>query len=96
MLTSAEQKKESELIGWSIRILTRFLPWDTKCLAQAIGGSWMLQRRNLPSTLYLGVNNNHSKEKWLEAHAWLRCGNEFVTGESRFERFKVLVKFTEK
>jgi hypothetical protein len=75
--------------------LARYFPWDAKCLAQAVAGKWMLRRRGLPSTLYLGVERVHEGEKWLEAHAWLRSGTDFVTGERHYERFHVLAAFSE-
>ena len=90
-----EQQQEAQQVGWAIKALARYFPWDSKCLAQAVAGKWMLQRRGLPSTLYLGVERVHGGEKWLEAHAWLRCGTDIVTGERHHERFKVLAAFTE-
>ena len=72
---------EARQVGWAITALARYFPWDAKCLAQAVAGKWMLQRRGLPSTLYLGVERVHDGEKWLEAHAWLRCGTDIITGE---------------
>ena len=90
---SAGQAQEARRVGWAIQTLAHRFPWDENCLAQAVAGKRMLQRRGLPSALYLGVD--HGQEKWLEAHAWLRCGSEFVTGEPQHERFKVLVVFTE-
>ena len=92
---SQEQQKEAQLVGWAITALARYFPWDAKCLAQAVAGKWMLQRRGLPSTLYLGVEHVYGGEKWLEAHAWLRCGSDIVTGERHHERFKVVAAFTE-
>jgi hypothetical protein len=90
-----EQQREAQQVGWAVTALARYFPWDAKCLAQAVAGKWMLQRRDIPSTLYLGVERVHSGEKWLEAHAWLRCGTDIVTGEPQHERFKVLAAFTE-
>lgn len=84
---------QAQQIGWAVRALARHFPWDSKCLAQAITGKWMLQRRGLTSTLYLGVD--HGKKNWLEAHAWLVCGNEILTGERQHERFVVIAAFTE-
>jgi hypothetical protein len=55
----------------------------------------MLQRRGLPSVLYLGVDHGSGGKAWLEAHAWLCCGADFVTGEQQHERFKVLAAFSE-
>jgi len=90
-----ERQQEARQIGWAITALARYLPWDAKCLAQAVAGKWMLQRRGLPSTLYLGVDRVYDGEKWLEAHAWLRCGTDIITGEPEHQRFKVLAAFTE-
>jgi hypothetical protein len=90
---SAEQVQRAQQVGWAVQALARFLPWDAKCLAQALAGKWMLQRRRLPSILYLGVD--HGEEKWLEAHAWLGCGTEIITGEPQHKRFKIIAAFRE-
>ncbi len=90
-----DQQWQAQQVGWAITALARYFPWDAKCLAQAVAGKWMLQRRGLPSTLYLGVDRVYDGEKWLEAHAWLRCGTDIITGEQQHERFKVLAAFTE-
>lgn len=90
---SPEQALQAQRVGWAVQALACRLPWDSRCLAQAVAGKWMLQRRGLPSTLYLGVSRG--QENWLEAHAWLRCGDEFVTGERQHARFKVIAAFTE-
>ena len=92
---TVEQRKEAQLVGWAITTMTRYIPWDAKCLAQAVAGKWMLHRRRLPSTFILGVDRVHEGDKWLEAHAWLRCGPDTITGERQHERFKVLATFTE-
>ena len=90
---SPEQQQQARRIGWAVNRLARYLPWDAKCLAQAVAARWMLRRRRLPSVLYLGVDRG--EESWLDAHAWIRCGVEFVTGERHHERYKVLATFTE-
>ena len=90
---SPAQVLQAQRVGWAVRSLAHYLPWDAKCLAQAIAAKWMLRRRGLPSTFYLGVD--HGQEQWLDAHAWLRCGDEIITGEPQHERFKVIAAFTE-
>jgi len=90
-----EQQNEAQQVGWAIKVLARYFPWDAKCLARALAGKWMLQRRGIPSTLYLGVEHVQDVEKQLGAHAWLRCNSMFVTGESEHKRFNVLATFTE-
>lgn len=95
ILNKQEQQEEAQQVGWAITSLSRYFPLDAKCLAQAVAGKWMVRRRGIPSTLYLGVERIHDGDKWLEAHAWLRCGTDVVTGEPEHERFKVLATFTE-
>jgi hypothetical protein len=92
---SPEQQRQAQQIGWAVTALARKLPWDSKCLAQAVAGKWMLQRRGLPTVLYLGIDRGPDEGTWLEAHAWLRCGADFVTGEPQHKRFQVLTTFSE-
>ncbi len=93
LTTDPEEERVAQQVGWAVTTLARYAPWDAKCLAQAMAGKWMLQRRRLPSVFYLGVD--HGDESWLDAHAWLCCGAAFVTGEGNHERFKILAAFTE-
>lgn len=90
-----EQQKEVRQVGWAVKVCARYFPWDAKCLAQAVTGKWMLQRRGIPSTLYMGVERVDEGDKWLEAHAWLSCGTDIITGEQHHERFTVLAAFSE-
>ena len=92
---SQEQTEEARRIGWAVTALASYVPWDPRCLAQAVAGKWMLHRRGIPSTLYLGVKHADEGEQWLEAHAWLRCGTEIITGERQHDRFDVLTSFSE-
>ena len=68
----------------------KLIPWKSKCLTEAIAAKIMLQRQNLQSTLYLGVNK---KGDTMVAHAWLRCGNIYVTGRRGMNKFVVLSSF---
>ncbi len=90
---SPEQIHTVKEIRWAIRAVSRRLPWTSRCLVQAIAGKRMLQRRGLASTLYLGVDRG--EVKWLDAHAWLRCGKVLVTGGTGNERFRVISTFAE-
>ncbi len=67
------------------------LPWECKCLAQAISGKMMLRRRQTPSTLYLGVAKKEDGD--LNAHAWLRAGESIILGGGGLERFAVVSTF---
>jgi hypothetical protein len=65
-------------IAWAIRVVCTRTPWECKCLVQALAAQRMLKKRNIKSTIYLGLKKDQKDN--LNAHAWLRCGQEFVTG----------------
>ena len=62
-------------------------PWQSQCLVQALTAKKLLNKRSLPCTLYMGVAKDESNQ--LIAHAWLRCGNVYVTGGHNKDRFTV-------
>lgn len=78
-------------VSRAIRTMSRHLPWECKCLAQAISGKMMLRRRQIPSTLYLGVAKKEDGD--LNAHAWLRAGDIIILGGGGLERFAVVSTF---
>lgn len=80
-------------IGWALRTAARHLSWNCRCLAQALAGRWMLKRRGIPSTVYLGVGRG--RREWLDAHAWLRSGEVVLTGGAGRQRFKTIGVFGE-
>jgi hypothetical protein len=93
--TFREEPRDRALVGrvkWAISTASRYTPWKSNCLPQAMSGKRMLQKRGLRSTLYLGLLRERSGN--VAAHAWLRCGNVFVTG-GRGVRFTVVGTFAE-
>lgn len=78
-------------ISRAIRTMSRHLPWGCECLAQAISGKMMLRRRQIPSTLYLGVAKKEDGD--LNTHAWLRAGDIIILGGGGLERFAVVSTF---
>lgn len=53
-------------------------PWESKCLVRALTARYLLHRKGIKTTLYLGVGKDDNGK--MVAHAWLRCGKLFVTG----------------
>lgn len=80
-------------VGWAVRAIAPWVPWDSRCLAQALAGAWMLRRRGIPTTLYLGVRKEPGKD--FSAHAWLRCGTGIVTGAPGHRSFEVIACFAQ-
>ena len=54
------------------------VPWRSDCLAQAVAGQRWLASLGIESTLSIGVRK--TVEHGFEAHAWLKVGEESVTG----------------
>lgn len=57
---------------------SRYTPWESLCLVQSMTVQKMLSKRNISSTLYLGVNKDTNNE--MKAHSWIRSGQMYVTG----------------
>jgi hypothetical protein len=67
-----------QAVGRAVDRASRHVPWEAKCLVQAMAGKKMLKRRGVESTLYLGLAKK--AEAGLQAHAWLRCGDKILLG----------------
>ena len=78
----------------TIGAVSQYTPWQSNCLAQALAASRMLRRRHLPHTLTLGVTQDAGQG--LQAHAWLACGEQIVTGGANRHQFTAVALFTEK
>jgi hypothetical protein len=81
------------LIGQAVRAAAGNTPWESVCLPQAVAGQWMLKRRGITATLYLGVAKADDKPERLAAHAWLRCGYQILTGGAGHRQYTVVSTF---
>ncbi|NOZ06700.1 MAG: lasso peptide biosynthesis B2 protein [Chloroflexi bacterium] len=91
--TARVDRSKARRVGVAIRRVARITPWRSKCLEQAVAGYWMLRRRDLPGVLHLGVAK---EDEVMEAHAWLHCGNQIITGGQDVQRFSVVARFGER
>ena len=82
---------QARAVGWALRVASKYTPWKSNCLAQAIAGKRMLHRRKLSSTLVLGVRKGEQDE--FEAHAWLDVGPITLTGGHDHAGYSVVSSF---
>lgn len=75
---SIEDYKIAKKIGNAVINTCKYTPWESLCLVQSMTVQKMLKRRNISSTLYLGVNKDD--KNGMKAHSWIRCGEFFITG----------------
>lgn len=88
---SAAEDKIVKSITRVIRRVSKIVPWQNLCLDKAITGQYMLQKRGISSTLYLGmIKNEH--QSWT-AHAWLRSGSVWVTGFNPHVEYTVVATY---
>ena len=66
--------------------------WESKCLVRAIALAWMLKRRGYSYTIYLGVGKDEKNE--MIAHAWIRSGDVWLSGEEQRDKFTVVGTFS--
>ena len=83
-------------IGWAVRTAVRFTPWQSTCLVQVLAAQRMLQQRGVAGVFYLGAANSGAEDEapGFLAHAWLKCGDEFITGESGHQQYTVVSAFS--
>jgi len=84
--------RELKRISQYIRRIGDRLPWKCTCLVDAIAAKIMLKRRNIPATIYFGMAKDNDNK--IAAHAWVKCGDYYVTGEHTEFEFKPVGHFT--
>jgi len=72
-----ENLRYANLIGRRVERVCKKTIWDSKCLVQALTAQHLLAKRNIHTTLYLGLRK---EDGTMRAHAWLRCGSLRITG----------------
>lgn len=60
-------------------------------MVRAVAALKMLEKRGIESTLYMGVARD--KQGQMIAHAWLRSGSHYVSGDDAMQGFVVVEKF---
>ncbi len=51
------------------------VPWRMKCLEQGLVAKQILNKKKIPSTLFLGIKK---KGEEYDLHAWLQCGDRYL------------------
>ena len=69
---------DGQRVGRAIGRMAARVPWRSSCLVQALAAKRWLSAKGHSSSLYLGVRKLPAEN--VEAHAWLMCDGEVVTG----------------
>lgn len=85
------KRRKAAKIGWAVNVMSRHTVWESKCLAQAMAVKFMLNRRRLQSTLYLGMRKDEAGN--LVAHAWIQSCGLTLAGGPGTDQYTVLSVF---
>jgi len=88
--------RRAEAVGWAVQSAARYTPWRSSCLVQVLAAQQLLRERAIPGAIYIGAASGEkgAGTVGLEAHAWLKCGERFITGESGHQRYTVVSTFS--
>lgn len=91
-LLTEKDKRRSRKLGNMIAYVSDHTPWDSKCFVQALTGLIALRMFSIPSTIYFGIRKQHNSS--LIAHAWLRAGDQVITGCEEMPLFTPVATYT--
>jgi len=91
--TTPAQAEQARLIGITVRLAARFSPWRADCYPQAIVARFLLDLYRIPFTLSMGVKRDAETGE-MEAHAWVRSGDVFVTGGDGDAEYNTIAMFS--
>lgn len=77
-------------VAYAVNTICSRTAWESKCLVRALVAQRLLKRKKINSTLYLGCKMGENK---MLAHAWIRCGEMYVSGGDG-EGYGMVAKFT--
>lgn len=86
-------------ISSAVKSVSHRVPWQSKCLVQASAAKMMMNRRDIPSRLYLGVSKSGLKGKGEEnkrkirSHAWLVSDDVVVLGGENLDDFVAVSEY---
>jgi hypothetical protein len=88
--------KMARSIGWAVTLAANHTPWESTCLVQVLAAQRMLQKRGIAGVFYIGATTARSQDETpgLLAHAWLKCSDEFITGEKGHQAYTVVSAFS--
>jgi len=87
------QLETADAIGRAVRAAAGRTPWPSSCLVQVLAAQRMLQARSIGGAVYIGAAKQGERSEF-GAHAWLKCGTVFVTGEAGHEAYTVISCFS--
>ncbi len=95
VLATEEQALIASRMGKLMYSVSKNVPWESKCLTDALCVKWLLNRYKIPAVFYLGakINDDDNHKNPMQAHAWVSVGPYVVTGAPEHLDFQVVATF---
>lgn len=96
VLTHEEQAATASRMGKLMHSVSNNVPWESKCLTEALCVKWLLNRYKIPAVFYLGArinSDNEHESDHMQAHAWLSVGPYVVSGAPEHLNYQVVATF---
>jgi len=106
VLATEEQALTASRMGKLMHSVSKNVPWESKCLTDALCVKWLLNRYRIPAVFYLGAkidstgdstddsaNHSGNSKNSMQAHAWVSVGPYVVTGAPEHLDFQVVATF---
>jgi len=77
--------------AYAIEEVSKILPWNYTCLEKSVTGKYLLKRKNIPTTLYLGGMKDVQDN--FEAHAWLSCSEKVLLDNGLYKKYSIVGRF---
>ena len=81
---------EALLISRTLHKAANNTPWESACLVRALAARKMLQQRNIPGIIFLGVRKEETGTGAMQAHAWTVAGESLITGGAEHDTYQVI------
>lgn len=91
---SEDQLLAAAQVARSLRVVSPRTPWTSNCFPQALVGAFLLRRRGIEPTIYLGARIDRSVDAGMAAHAWLRAGERYVAGGDGSKAYGTLIAYS--
>jgi len=73
-----DEYRYAKKVAYAVNQVCSKTKWESKCLVRALTAQYLLKKKGIGSTMYLGCGLDENGK--MIAHAWLRCGKMYVTG----------------
>lgn len=92
-LSSVEQIEKALKIGRTIRISSKYTPWKSNCMVEALLARYFLMRFDIPHVIYFGARLKKSATSHMKAHAWVMTSNTFIVGGRGHDAFGIVASY---